>query len=104
MSRTLSFETEHSGRRLNIMVSDPGDPALRIGEIGGLNQRVLTPVLIDVLSVNENALMHLAKGVAEDASEIESAEELLFGAASVFRMMIPRVDFHTPEFSATFVD
>src|SRR5204862_3683364 len=24
MSRTLSFETEHSGRRVNIMVSDPG--------------------------------------------------------------------------------
>src|SRR5437879_12862456 len=24
MSRTLSFETEHSGRRVDIMVSDPG--------------------------------------------------------------------------------
>ena len=24
MSRTMSFETEHSGRRVNIMVSDPG--------------------------------------------------------------------------------
>jgi sugar/nucleoside kinase (ribokinase family) len=163
MSRTMSFETEHSGRRVNIMVSDPGslsqfgpekltqedkrliseadfvcvlnwnqnlkgtdlaekvfsiakkegkavtffdpgDPASRIGEIEGLNQRVLTPGLVDVLSVNENELMHLAKGVTEDTSEIEGAEDPLFGAASVFSMMIPRVDLHTPEFSATFVD
>jgi sugar/nucleoside kinase (ribokinase family) len=163
MSRTMSFETEHSGRRVNIMVSDPGslsqfgpeklteedkriiseadfvcvlnwnqnlkgtdlaervfsiakeegkavtffdpgDPALRTGELEGLNQRVLTPGLVDVLSVNENELVHLAKGVAEDTSEIEGAEDPLFGAASVFSMMIPRVDLHTPEFSATFVD
>jgi len=163
LSRTMSFESEHSGRRVNIMVSDPGslsqfgpekltqedkkliseadfvcvlnwnqnlkgtdlaervfsiakeegkaitffdpgDPALRTGEIEGLNQRVLTPGLIDVLSVNENELMHLARGVAEDTSEIEGAEDPLFGAASVFSMMIPRVDLHTPEFSATFVD
>src|SRR5438876_12109998 len=48
--------------------------------------------------------MHLAKVVAEDTSEIEGAEDPLFGAASVFSMMIPRVDLHTPEFSATFVD
>ena len=163
MSRTLSFETEHSGRRVNIMVSDPGslsqfgpekltqedkqliseadfvcvlnwnqnlkgtdlaekvfsiakeqgkavtffdpgDPSSRIGEIEGLNQRVLTPGLVDVLSVNENELVHLANGVAEDTSEIEGAEDPLFGAASVFSMMIPRVDLHTPEFSASFVD
>ena len=69
-----------------------------------MNQQVLTPGLVDVLSVNENELMHLAKGVAEDTSEIEGAEDPLFGAASVFSMMIPRVDLHTPEFSATFVD
>jgi sugar/nucleoside kinase (ribokinase family) len=163
MSRTMSFESEHSGRRVNIMVSDPGslsqfgpekltqedkrliseadfvcvlnwnqnqkgtelaekvfsiakkegkavtffdpgDPSLRTGEIEGLNERVLTPGLVDVLSVNENELMHLAKSVAEDSSEIEGAEDPLFGAASVFSMMIPRVDLHTPEFSATFVD
>jgi sugar/nucleoside kinase (ribokinase family) len=163
MSRTVSFETEHSGRRVNIMVSDPGslsefgpekltqddtqliaeadfvcvlnwnqnmkgtdlaekvfslakkggkavtffdpgDPALRTGELQGLNERVLTKGLVDVLSVNENELMHLAKGVAEDTSEIEGADEPLFEAASVFSMLIPRVDLHTPEFSATFVD
>lgn len=164
MSRTVSFETEHSGRRVNIMVSDPGslskfgpeklteddkqliteadfvcvlnwnqnmsgtelaqnvfslaksegkattffdpgDPALRVHEIQTLNEKVLTPGLVDVLSVNENELMHLAKGVAEDTSEIEGAEEnALFQAASVFSMLVPRVDLHTPEFSATFVD
>ena len=163
LARTVSFETEHSGRRVNIMVSDPGslsqfgpeklteadkrliseadfvcvlnwnqnlkgtdlaekvfslakeegkavtffdpgDPALRTGDIDGLNQRVLTPGLVDVLSVNENELVYLAKGVAEDTSEIEGAEDPLFGAASVFSMIIPRVDLHTPEFSATFVD
>ncbi|HEX4921083.1 MAG TPA: carbohydrate kinase family protein [Candidatus Bathyarchaeia archaeon] len=164
MSRTLSFETEHSGRRVNIMVSDPGslsqfgpdrlskedkqliaeadfvcvlnwnqnskgtelaesvfsivknegkgvtffdpgDPALRAGEIEGLKERVLTPGLVDVLSVNENELMHLAKDVAEDTSETEGAEgDPLFEAASVFSMMMPRVDLHTPDFSATFVD
>src|SRR5207237_8429354 len=48
--------------------------------------------------------VHLAKGVDEDTSEIEESEDPLFGAASVFSMMIPRVDLHTPEFSATFVD
>jgi sugar/nucleoside kinase (ribokinase family) len=163
MSRTLSFETEHSGRRVNIMVSDPGslsqfgpdklteederliseadfvcvlnwnqnlkgtdlaekvfsiakkdgngttffdpgDPASRKGEIEELNERVLTKGLVDVLSVNENELMHLAEGVASDTSEIEGAEDPLFGAASVFSMLMPRVDLHTPEFSATFVD
>ncbi len=163
MSRTVSFETEHSGRRVNIMVSDPGslsefgpekltqddkqliaeadfvcvlnwnqnmkgtdlaekvfalakhegkavtffdpgDPALRAGELHGLNERVLTKGLVDVLSVNENELMHLAKGVVEDTSEIEGADEPLFEAASVFSMLIPRVDLHTPDFSATFVD
>ena len=164
MSRTLSFETEHSGRRVNIMVSDPGslsqfgpdrlttedkrlimeadfvcvlnwnqnakgtdlaeavfsmvknggkgvtffdpgDPALRSGEIEGLKERVLTPGLVDVLSVNENELMHLAKDVAEDTSETEGAEgDPLIEAASVFSMMMPRVDLHTPDFSATFVD
>ncbi len=164
MSRTVSFETEHSGRRVNIMVSDPGslsqfgseklteedkqliteadfvcvlnwnqnlngtelaekvfslaknegkattffdpgDPALRLGEIEGLNERILTPGLVDILSVNENELMHLARGVAEDTSEIEGAEEnALYQAASVFSMLVPRVDLHTPEFSATFVD
>src|SRR5260370_28970748 len=123
MSRTMSFETMHLGRDINIMVSDPGslsqfgrekltkgdkqliseadfvcvlnwnqnlkgtdlaekvfsmakeegkavtffdpgDTALRLGEIEGLNQRVLTPGLLDVLSVNENAMVHVAKGVA----------------------------------------
>ena len=163
MSRTLSFETEHAGRLVNIMISDPGslsefgpekltkederliieadficvlnwnqnrkgtdlaervfsiakndgkavtffdpgDPALRTGELEGLNERVLTKGLVDVLSVNENELMHLANGVAEDTSQIEGADDPLFEAASVFSMLIPRVDLHTPEFSATFVD
>ena len=163
LSRTLSFETSHSGRRVNIMVSDPGslsqfgperltaddqrvikeadyvcvlnwnqnlkgtelaervftiakkdcnattffdpgDPATRKGEIMGLNERVLTKGLVDVLSVNENELVHLAEGVAGDTSEIEGTEDPLFGAASVFSMLMPRVDLHTPDFSATFVD
>jgi sugar/nucleoside kinase (ribokinase family) len=163
MSRTVSLESEHSGRRVNIMISDPGslsafgpekltqddkrliaeadfvcvlnwnqnmkgtdlaekvfalaknegkavtffdpgDPALRVGELHGLNERVLTKGLVDVLSVNENELMHLARGVVEDTSEIEGADDPLFEIASVFSMLIPRVDLHTPEFSATFVD
>ena len=174
MSRTLALETEHAGRRVNIMVSDPGslsqfgpqkltdedkklitqadfvcvlnwnqnqkgtdlaetvftlakkgkavtffdpgDPAIRMGEVAGLNERVLTPGLVDVLSVNENELTILAKTVTEDTSGAQSDSGIeddsamqasdgpLFGAASVFSMMIPRVDLHTPEFSATFVD
>ena len=164
MSRTLSFETEHSGKRVNIMVSDPGslskfgpenltpedkrliaeaefvcvlnwnqnargtdlaetvfsivkkqgrgvtffdpgDPSVRAGELEGLKQRILTPGLVDVLSVNENEIMHLARDVAEDTSEMEGAEgDPLFEAASVFSMMMPRVDLHTPEYSASFVD
>src|SRR3989440_11392409 len=35
---------------------------------------------------------------------MEGAEDPLFGAASVFSMMIPRGELHTPEFSASFVD
>lgn len=163
LSRTLSLETSHSGRRVNIMVSDPGslsqfgperltpddqrviaeadfvcvlnwnqnlkgtelaekvftiakkggkattffdpgDPATRKGEIMGLNERVLAKGLVDVLSVNENELVHLAEGVAGDTSDIEGAEDPLFGAAGVFSMLMPRVDLHTPEFSVTFVD
>lgn len=163
LSRTLSFETEHGGRRVNIMISDPGslaefgpeklteadrklvreadfvcvlnwnqnlkgtnlaetvfslakkegkavtffdpgDPTSRIGEIQGLNQWVLTTGLVDVLSVNENELMRLAAGVAEQPSETDMADDPLFGAASVFSMMGGRVDLHTPDFSATFVD
>src|SRR5437899_11457586 len=68
---------------------DPGDPALRVGEIEGLNERVLTPGLVDVLSVNENELMHLAKGVAEDTSEIQGAEDPPLRSASVVSMRIP---------------
>src|SRR5437588_12817650 len=71
---------------------DPGDPSSRIGEIEGLNQRVLTPGLVDVLSVNENELVHLANGVAEVTSAIEGAEDPLVGAASVFSMMMPVVE------------
>ena len=163
MSRTMSFETTHSGRRVNIMVSDPGslsqfgperltpedkrliaeadfvcvlnwnqnskgtelaesvfsivkrqgrgvtffdpgDPAVRSGEIEGLKDRVLTPGLVDVLSVNENELMHLAKDVTEENPETENVEDPVFEAASVFSMMMRRVDLHTPEFSASFVD
>jgi sugar/nucleoside kinase (ribokinase family) len=163
LSRTLSFETEHGGRRVNIMISDPGslaefgpeklteadrklvreadfvcvlnwnqnlkgtdlaetvfslakkegkavtffdpgDPTSRAGEIQGLNQRVLMTGLVDVLSVNENELVRLAAGVAEQPSEADVAEDPLFGAASVFSMMGGRVDLHTPDFSATFVN
>ncbi len=163
LSRTLSFETEHGGRRVNIMISDPGslaefgpeklteadkklvrdadfvcvvnwnqnlkgtdlaetvfslakkegkavtffdpgDPTPRASEIQELNQRVLTTGLVDVLSVNENELVRLAAGVAEQPSESDVAEDPLFGAASVFSMMGGRVDLHTPDFSATFVD
>ncbi len=163
LSRTLSFESEHEGRRVNIMISDPGslaefgpekltdadrelikkadfvcvlnwnqnlkgtdlveavfslakkegkavtffdpgDPTSRAGEIEDLKRRVLMTGLVDVLSVNENELMRLAAGVAEQPSEVEAAEDPLFIAAGVFSMMGGRVDLHTPDFSATFVD
>jgi ribokinase len=159
LSSTLSLEAEHSGRRVNLMVSnpgshssfgpdrltekdreaireadyvavvnwgqnlkgtdlaeevfktarkgkavtffDPGDPTNRPKDIEELNKRVLTSGLVDVLSVNENELMRLAAGVKDDAAE---GENPLFEAASVFSMLAVRVDVHTPEFSATFID
>ncbi len=163
LSRTLSVETEHAGRRVNIMISDPGsmsefgpeklteadrelikeadfvcvlnwnqnlkgtdlaetvfsltkkegkavtffdpgDPTSRAGEIEDLNRRVLMTGLVDVLSVNENELMRLAAEVAEQPPEVEATEDPLYSAASVFSMMGGRVDLHTPDFSATFVD
>lgn len=84
---------------------DPGDPTARAGEVEGLNQRVLTSGLVDVLSVNENELLQLTAHVVEDNPEDEVSEENpLFRAAGVFSMLAVRVDLHTPEFSATFVD
>lgn len=80
---------------------DPGDPTPRLGEIEGLNQRVLTSGLVDVLSVNENELVQLAKSVKDEAAQ---GENPLFEAAAVFSMLGVRVDLHTPEYSATFID
>lgn len=160
LSSTVSFETSHSGRRVNIMASNPGshsvfgsdkltdedkdlireanfvcvlnwgqnskgtdlaeavfklaresgamtffdpaDPTPRAAEIQGLNERVLTSGLVDILSVNENELLRLASGVRDESTQVGEAP--LFEAASVFSMLAVRVDLHTPEFSATFVD
>lgn len=164
VSRTLAFEAEYSGRRVNIMASDPGslssfgpeklgendkelireadfvcvfnwnqnlrgtelaeyvfktaktegkavtffdpgDPTSRAGDIPGLNERVLSRGLVDVLSVNENELTQLASAVSEETGESEGEEaDPLFQAASVFSMLGSRVDLHTPGFSATFID
>src|SRR5260370_11254042 len=164
LSRTLAFEAEHSGRRVNIMASDPGslpgfgpeklaekdrelirqadfvcvfnwnqnlkgtelaeevfqiaknegrgvtffdpgDPTSRASEIPRLNDHVLSNGLVDVLSVNENELTQLASAVGEAGGGFEGEEENpLFQAASVFSMLGSRVDLHTPNYSATFVD
>ena len=84
---------------------DPGDPTSRASEIPGLNERVLSKGLVDVLSVNENELTQLASAVTEETGEFDGEEENpLFQAASVFSMLGSRVDLHTPAFSATFID
>lgn len=160
LSSTISLEVAHSGRRVNIMASNPGshsgfgpekltdedkdlireanfvcvlnwgqnqrgtdlaetvfqvareggavtffdpaDPTPRAGDIQGLSARVLTSGLVDVLSVNENELLQLASVVRVETGELGEAP--LFEAASVFSMLAVRVDLHTPEFSATFID
>jgi len=81
---------------------DPGDPTPRKPDIQDLTERVLTKGLADILSVNENELLQLASTVREE--EFEEGEGPLFEAASVFSMLGSRVDLHTPNFSATFVD
>ncbi len=81
---------------------DPGDPTNRKRDIQDLNQRVLTSGLIDILSVNENELLQLASAVEEGVAE--DTDNPLFEAASVYSMLAVRVDLHTPEFSATFLD
>lgn len=81
---------------------DPADPTPRAGDTQGLNERVLTSGLVDVLSVNENELLRLASGVRDESAQVGEAP--LFEAASVFSMLAVRVDLHTPEFSATFID
>ncbi len=159
LSSTIALEADHSGRRVNVMLSnpgshatfgpeklseddkelirnvnfvvvlnwgqnqkgtdlaetvfrlaregsavtffDPGDPTPRLGDIPGLNQRVLTSGLVDVLSVNENELVKLASNVKDEAAQ---GENPLFEAAGVFSMLGVRVDLHTPEYSATFID
>jgi sugar/nucleoside kinase (ribokinase family) len=160
LASTMSLETEYSGRRANVMVSnpgshsnfgpeklspddkkvireasfvcvlnwgqnqrgtdlaeevfkmakeggavtffDPGDPTPRAQDIPELNRRVLTRGLTDVLSVNRNELLQLAASVREEDAEI--GENPLFEAASVFSMLAIRVDLHTPQFSATFIN
>lgn len=164
MSKTLAFEAEHSGKRVNIMVSepgslssygpeklsiqdrelileadfvcvfnwnqnqkgtelaefvfetvknngkgltffDPGDPSSRARDIPQLNERVLTRGLVDILSVNENELIQLASEVKAKTGQFEEEEaNPLFHAASVYSMLGSRVDLHTSDFSATFVD
>jgi sugar/nucleoside kinase (ribokinase family) len=164
VSRTLAFEVEHSGRRVNIMASDPGslsnfgpekldendmqlireadfvcvfnwnqnlrgtelaeqvfriaknegkavtffdpgDPTSKASQIPGLNERVLTQGLVDVLSVNENELQQLAADVRKETGGFEGEDaNPLFEAASVFSMLGVRVDLHTTGFSATFID
>lgn len=164
LSRTLALEAEHSGRRVNVMASDPGslasfgpdkltekdkeliseadyvcifnwnqnlkgtelaedvfqtvkkngngvtffdpgDPTSRASDIPKLNDRVLSRGLVDVLSVNENELTQLGHILGAETSGMEGEEENpLFHAASVFSMLGSRVDLHTPEYSATFVD
>ena len=164
LSRTLAFEAEHSGRRVNIMASDPGslssfgpekldendmqlireadfvcvfnwnqnlkgtklaeqvfqtarnegkavtffdpgDPTSKVSQIPGLNERVLTQGLVDVLSVNENELQQLAADLRKETGEIEGEDaNPLFEAASIFSMLGVRVDLHTTGFSATFID
>jgi sugar/nucleoside kinase (ribokinase family) len=163
-SKTLAFEAEHAGRRVNIMASDPGslssfgpekltdkdreliqeadfvcvfnwnqnmkgtelaeevfqtvkkhgkgvtffdpgDPTSRASDIPKLNERVLSKGLVDVLSVNENELTQLVSTMSDETSRFEGEEENpLFQAASVFSMLGCRVDLHTPDFSATFID
>ncbi len=94
-------KTEGSG----VTFFDPGDPTSRASEIPGLNERVLSKGLVDVLSVNENELTQLASAVTEETGEFDGEEaDPLFQAASVFSMLGSRVDLHTPTFSATFID
>src|SRR5438132_11892255 len=81
---------------------DPGDPTPRKAYLQDLTERVLTKGLADVLSVNENELLQLASTVSEE--EFEEGEGSLFEAASLFSMLGSRVDLHTPNFSATFID
>ncbi len=95
------YKTAREGGRA-VTFFDPGDPSPRKGEIQRLADKVLTQGLVDVLSVNENELLQLASTVREE--EFEAGEAPLFEAASVFSMLGTRVDLHTPEFSATFID
>ncbi len=80
---------------------DPCDPTHRSKDIQELNERVLTSGLVDILSVNENELTQLASPVRDESAKPDNP---LFEAASVFSMLAVRVDLHTPEFSATFID
>ena len=84
---------------------DPGDPSSKKVELPKLNDQVLSKGLVDVLSVNENELTQIGGALGAETSGLEGEEEnLLFQAGSVLSMFGSRVDLHTPEYSATFVD
>ena len=159
MSSTLSLEMDYSGRRVNIMMSnpgshasfgpeklsrddkelirtsdyvvvlnwgqnqrgtdlaefvfetasqnnvitffDPGDLTSRLKDIRDLNNRVLSRGLVDILSVNENELVQIS---AELGEREEWKKSDLLAAGGALSEIGCRVDLHTPEFSASFVD
>ncbi len=127
MSSTLSLEADYSGRRVNMMMSNPasharfgpeklsrddkavirdsdypGDPSSNQNGLQELNNRVLVTGLVDVLSVNENELLQIGEALQrEGGGSIESG---LFETAGAISMFGCRVDLHTPEFSASFED
>jgi ribokinase len=103
LAETVFQTAKTEGRGVTFF--DPGDPTARATEIPGLNERVLSKGLVDVLSVNENELTQLASAVTEETGGFDGEEPSpLFQAASVFSMLGSRVDLHTPIFSATFID
>ena len=94
------FRTARQGDAVTFF--DPGDPSFRLKDIRDLNERVLATGLVDVLSANENELLQLSSTLTEEI--VDKGEKALFTAASNFSKFGCRVDLHTPDFSASFVD
>jgi ribokinase len=87
---------------------DTGDPSPRKGEIKELINRVLAKGLVDIFSVNENEAiwyaLHFDESFYEKRQSIK-AETLAMDCASILHEKLGlRIDLHTAEYAATFID
>ncbi len=78
---------------------DLGDPTAKREELKELIERILRRGLLDALSLNENELVQLAKSM-----NVKFSGDLIDLARKISLSIPVRIDLHTANFSASFID